>query len=224
MSEEAFQHYRNLVNHKSFIEYFRTVTPIDIIEKIEIGSRPPSRKKGQDISALRAIPWVFSWTQNRQTISGWFGFGTAIEIALNEKSITLNELRRMYSDWKFFNALIQNIEMVLTKTDMLIAEEYAKLNQSKGAKEIFEEIKNEYEKSVTYLLKITGEKDLLAHDPQLKRTLGLRNPYLDPISFIQINLIKKYRSGKLNKRESDKLLHVLRASVNGIAAGIRNTG
>lgn len=224
ISEEAFQHYRSLVGHKSFIEYFRTVTPIDIIEKIEIGSRPPSRKKGQDISALRAIPWVFSWTQNRQTISGWFGFGSAIENALNEKSITINELRSMYSDWKFFNALVQNIEMVLTKTDMLIAEEYAKLNQSKGAKEIFEEIQNEYDKSVTYLLKITGEKELLAHDPQLKRTLGLRNPYLDPISFIQINLIKKYRSGELNKRESDKLLHVLRASVNGIAAGIRNTG
>lgn len=224
ISEEAFQHYRKLVNHKNFIEYFRTVTPIDVIEKIEIGSRPPSRKKGHDLSALRAIPWVFSWTQNRQTISGWYGFGTAIESALNNKKIKLSDLQKMYKDWKFFNALVQNIEMVLTKTDMLIAEEYANLNKSKGAKEIFEEVKNEYERSLKYLLKITGEKELLSHDPQLKRTLDLRNPYLDPISFIQVNLINKFRSGKGTKQSKEELLNVLRSSVNGIAAGIRNTG
>ncbi len=223
ISEFAFQNYRKLVRHKNFIEYFRTVTPIDIIEKIEIGSRPPSRKKGHDLSALRAIPWVFSWTQNRQTISGWYGFGSAIEEALNNKKVTLSKLQYMYKNWKFFNALIQNIEMVLTKTDMLIASEYSKLNSKKGVKEIFNLIKTEYEKSVKYLLQITGEKELLSSDPILKRTLGLRNPYLDPISFIQVNLIKKYRSLK-SKRDKDKLLTVLRSSVNGIAAGIRNTG
>ena len=223
VSENAFQHYRSLVKHKNFIEYFRTVTPIDIIEKIEIGSRPPSRKKGHEISNLRAIPWVFSWTQNRQTISGWFGFGSAIENSLDNGSITLDRLQHMYTTWKFFTALIQNIEMVLTKTDMLIAEEYSKLNSKKGAREIFEMIKSEYEKSIKYLLKITGEKELLSNDQVLKRTLGLRNPYLDPISFIQVNLIKKFRAAK-SKKEKEKLLHVLRSSVNGIAAGIRNTG
>ena len=224
ISETAYSHYRKLVQHKDFFEYFRTVTPIDIIEKIEIGSRPPSRKKGNEISSLRAIPWVFSWTQNRQTISGWYGFGTAIENALKSKSTSIEKLRSMYSDWRFFHTLIENIEMVLTKTDMLIAEEYAALNNSKGAKEIFNEIKQEYKRSKKYLLLITGEKELLDNDASLKRTLSLRNPYLDPISFIQINLIKKYRSNKIIKSEKQKVLHVLRASVNGIAAGIRNTG
>ncbi|WKZ68340.1 MAG: phosphoenolpyruvate carboxylase [Melioribacteraceae bacterium] len=224
ISEYAFQHYRKLIEHKNFIEYFRTVTPIDIIEKIEIGSRPPSRKKGNDISALRAIPWVFSWTQNRQTISGWFGFGTAIETSIKKKEITLKKLKHMYNNWEFFNTLIQNLEMVLTKTDMLIAEEYIRLNTSKQAKAIFVEIKNEYDRSKKYLLKITGEKELLSNNPQLKRTLELRNPYLDPINFIQINLIEKYRSKKVSRKQKEKILTVLRASVNGIAAGIRNTG
>lgn len=224
ISECAFQHYRKLIEHKNFIEYFRTVTPIDIIEKIEIGSRPPSRKTGNDISALRAIPWVFSWTQNRQTISGWFGFGTAIETSIKKKEISIKQLKQMYNEWEFLNTLIQNLEMVLTKTDMLIAEEYIRLNNSEQAKAIFAEIKNEYDRSKKYLLKITGEKELLSNNPQLKRTLELRNPYLDPINFIQINLIEKYRSKKVSAKEKEKILNVLRASVNGIAAGIRNTG
>jgi len=224
ISQTAYSHYRKLVQHKKFFDYFRTVTPIDIIEKIEIGSRPPSRKKGNEISSLRAIPWVFSWTQNRQTISGWYGFGSAIENALKRKSTSIEKLRSMYSDWRFFHTLIENIEMVLTKTDMLIAEEYAALNNSKGAKEIFNEIRQEYKRSKKYLLLITGEKELLDNDASLKRTLSLRNPYLDPISFIQINLIKKYRSNKTSKNEKQKVLNVLRVSVNGIAAGIRNTG
>jgi len=173
---------------------------------------------------LRAIPWVFSWTQNRQTISGWYGFGHAVEHVVMKNMIKIEELQKMYSNWKFFNALVQNIEMVLTKTDMLIAEEYTRLNKSKGAKEIFNQIKKEYEKSVEYLLKITGEKELLSHDPQLKRTLELRNPYLDPISFIQVKLIERYRTSKEGKKKKEELLNVLRSSVNGIAAGIRNTG
>jgi phosphoenolpyruvate carboxylase len=114
--------------------------------------------------------------------------------------------------------------MVLTKTDMLIAEEYTRLNKSKGAKVIFNQIKKEYEKSVEYILKITGEKELLSHDPQLKRTLELRNPYLDPISFIQVKLIERYRTSNEGKKKREELLTVLRSSVNGIAAGIRNTG
>jgi len=224
ISEYSFQHYRSLVQNEKFIEYFRTVTPIDIIENIEIGSRPPSRKKGNDLSALRAIPWVFAWTQNRQTISGWFGFGTAIEKAIENKNITIKQLLEMFDDWRFFKALLENLEMVLFKTDMIIGREYLSLNKSKKAEEIFNIIENEYRKSVKYLLMITGEQNLLDHNKSLQRTLSLRNPYLDPISFIQVNLIKKYRKKQGSKKEKESLLNVLRASVNGIAAGIRNTG
>jgi phosphoenolpyruvate carboxylase len=224
VSEYSFQHYRSLLQNKNFVQYFRTITPIDIIENIEIGSRPPSRKKGSDLSALRAIPWVFAWTQNRQTISGWFGFGTAIEKAIQNNDITLKQLQEMYNDWRFLNSLLQNLEMVLFKTDMIIGREYLSLNKSKQAEEIFNIIESEYNKSVNYLLKITGEENLLDHNKTLQRTLSLRNPYLDPISFIQVNLIKKYRKKQKSKKDAETLLNVLRASVNGIAAGIRNTG
>ncbi len=224
LSVTAFKSYRRLVRHQNFIEYFRTVTPIDIIERIEIGSRPPSRKKQTDISSLRAIPWVFAWTQNRQTISGWYGFGSAIENALQKKELSVSALKDMYNNWEFFNALVQNIEMVLTKTDMIIGAEYVTLNNSSNASEIFEMIRKEYEKSVKYVLMITGEEKLLDHNKQLQRTLELRNPYLDPISYIQVNLIKQYRKKNLSTKKKEDLLNVLRSTVNGIAAGIRNTG
>ncbi|MBU1101525.1 MAG: phosphoenolpyruvate carboxylase [Bacteroidetes bacterium] len=224
ISKYSFQHYRELVKDKSFLEYFRTITPIDIIEQIEIGSRPPSRKKGGDISSLRAIPWVFSWTQNRQTISGWYGFGFAIEEALKSKIITITKLKEMYKDWEFFTALVQNVEMVLTKTDMLIAEEYLTLNENEETKRLFNNIKEEYLRSVNFILKITGEKKLLDHNKQLQKTLELRNPYIDPISFIQIDLIKQIRAKKIKKDKKLELLNVLRTSVNGIAAGMKNTG
>lgn len=224
ISKYAFKQYRELVKDKSFIEYFRTITPIDIIEQIEIGSRPPSRKKGGDISSLRAIPWVFSWTQNRQTISGWYGFGSAIENAIQNKTISISKLKEMYGKWEFFTALVQNVEMVLTKTDMIIAEEYLTLNNNSNTKRLFNSIKEEHERSVKFILKITGEKKLLDHNKQLQKTLELRNPYIDPISFIQVELIKQIREKKLSKSKKEQLLNVLRTSVNGIAAGMKNTG
>ena len=208
---------------RNFINYFNTVTPIDIIKHLEIGSRPASRKKGGGPKSLRAIPWVFSWTQNRQTISGWYGFGTAILESINKKEITLIELKKMYKGWRFFNSLINNIEMVLFKTDMIIGKEYTSLNNNKDVKRVFNLIKSEYDKSVKAILSITGGKALLDHDKSLQRTLALRNPYIDPISFIQIDLIKKYRNAKDEKKRNE-LLNILRSSINGIAAGIRNTG
>ncbi len=224
LSQLAFEHYRRLVQHEHFIRYFRSATPIDIIEKIEIGSRPPSRKKQGDISSLRAIPWVFSWTQNRQTISGWYGFGTAIKQAIEKKELSLKQLQQMYEQWPFFRTLLQNIEMVLFKTDMDIAQEYVSLSGEEGAREIFALIREEYERSVRSLLDITGEKSLLDTNIPLKQTLSLREPYLDPIHFIQVELIRRYRDDNLPASGKQKLLNVLRSSVNGIAAGIRNTG
>lgn len=223
VAELAFSKYRDLLESPGFIEYFRSATPIDIIENIEIGSRPPSRKKGGDISSLRAIPWVFSWTQNRQTISGWYGFGTAIQNAIEQNILTMDQIKDMYQKWSFFRTMVQNIEMVLTKTDMIIASEFATLASGKNSQTIFTKIKEEYELTLETILSVTGEKSLLDDDQTLKRTLALRDPYIDPISFIQVNLINKYRSSMLKGRKA-KFLNVLRSCVNGVAAGIRNTG
>ncbi len=225
ISNFAFEHYRGLITNPHFYDYFRTATPIDIIEQIEIGSRPPSRKKGRDIRNLRAIPWVFAWTQNRQTITGWYGFGFAVTKAVEEKLISWKQLQKMYGEWDFFKVLVENIEMVLLKTDFAIASEYLTLCSSdKSAIEIFKMIKSEYERTRTAVLKITGEKILLDENQSLQRSIMLRNPYIDPISFIQVAFIKKYRKKNVSSSEKEKLLSLLRSTVNGISAGIRNTG
>ncbi len=225
LSGYALETYRELINHKNFLKYFRTATPIDIIEQIEIGSRPASRKKGKDIRSLRAIPWVFSWTQNRQTISGWYGFGTAVKMCIEQNLTSWSELKSMYKEWEFFKALVDNIEMVLLKTDMIIGKEYAQLCPDDGtADELFEIIQQEYELSTECLLKITGEENLLDSNKSLQRSLLLRNPYIDPISFVQVKFIRQFRGKKLSKSRKEKLLALLRSSVNGIAAGVRNTG
>ncbi len=225
ISAFAFEHYRELITNPNFYDYFRAVTPIDIIEKIEIGSRPPSRKKGSDIRNLRAIPWVFSWTQNRQTITGWYGFGFAVKKAVEEKLITWKQLNEMFNEWEFFKALVGNIEMVLLKTDFAIASEYLTLcGNDKSKKDIFNNIKLEYERTCGALLKITGEKALLNSNKSLQLSILLRNPYIDPISFIQVAFIKKYRKKNISSSEKEKLLALLRSTVNGISAGIRNTG
>ena len=225
ISKTALTAYRELITNQYFFDYFRTVTPIDIIEHIEIGSRPASRKKSSDLRFLRAIPWVFSWTQNRQTISGWYGFGSSINKCIEDNQTSWEELIRMHNDWGFFQVLISNIEMVLLKTDMIIGEEYLKLARDKNnAKEIFKMINQEYELSCKVLLKITGEENLLDKNKSLQRSLLLRNPYIDPISFIQVKFIEQFRNKKLPKKQKDMLLHLLRSTVNGIAAGVRNTG
>ncbi|MCK9210901.1 MAG: phosphoenolpyruvate carboxylase [Ignavibacteriaceae bacterium] len=225
ISQFAFEHYRGLITHPNFYKYFRKASPIDIIEQIEIGSRPPSRKKESDIRNLRAIPWVFAWTQNRQTITGWYGFGFAVTKAVEEKLISWKQLQQMFGEWDFFKVLVENIEMVLLKTDFDIAREYLTLcSNDKSAVEIFNLIKNEYERTRDAVLKITGEKSLLDENISLQRAILLRNPYIDPISFIQVAFIKKYRKKNISSSEKEKLLALLRSTVNGISAGIRNTG
>ncbi|MGE5497921.1 MAG: phosphoenolpyruvate carboxylase, partial [Syntrophothermus sp.] len=225
ISVNAFEHYRNLITHHDFYDYFRTVTPIDIIEQIEIGSRPPARKKNRDIRSLRAIPWVFAWTQNRQSITGWYGFGYAIEKGINDGLFTLEQIKEMYTRWDFFKALVHNIEMVLLKTDMVIGKEYLALSDKSNAfRKLFESISHEYDLSCKFILSITGEEHLLDSNKSLQRSILLRNPYIDPISFIQIKFIKEFRQKAHSAQEKNQLLSLLRSTVNGIAAGIRNTG
>lgn len=225
ISEYSFQYYRGLIESKNFVDYFRTATPIDIIENIEIGSRPASRKKGTEIKNLRAIPWVFSWTQNRQTISGWFGFGYAVKRCIDKKITTWQELNSIFRDWNFFNALVQNIEMVLVKTDMMIAEEYLSLcKNEKEFLKLFNTIKEEYYNCVDVTLKITGEKKLLDSNKLLQQSLSLRNPYIDPVSFIQVRYLKLYRKLKNSDKRKKKIFSLLHSSINGIASGLKNTG
>ncbi|MCL5267376.1 MAG: phosphoenolpyruvate carboxylase [Bacteroidetes bacterium] len=225
ISEIALNRYKKLVMHPGFIEYFRHATPIDVIERIEIGSRPPSRNNGTGLKDLRAIPWVFSWTQNRQLISGWFGFGYALEKAVEERIVSWDDLREMYGNWEFFKALTDNVEMVLMKSDMIIAREYRRLcGDKKSAGSVFEMIQREHEKTSEAILNITKEDNLLDSNPSLQRSLSLRNPYIDPISLVQIRFLEMYRQGKFNDEDKQNVLDLLRSTVNGIAAGMRNTG
>ncbi|MCU7523854.1 MAG: phosphoenolpyruvate carboxylase [Ignavibacteria bacterium] len=225
ISREALLYYRELITHPDFYQYFRTVTPIDIIEQIEIGSRPPSRKKGKDIRLLRAIPWVFSWTQNRQTITGYYGFGHAIRRVIEKGRASIEDFRKMYRNWEFFKVMVDNIEMVLLKTDMIIGREYLSLCEDGDPMwEIYRRIDEEFKLSVKMILEITEEENLLDSNKSLQRSILLRNPYIDPISFIQVKFIKEFRNGKLSPPEKTQLLSLLRSTVNGIAAGVRNTG
>jgi phosphoenolpyruvate carboxylase len=224
LSENSFIYYRSLIEKKEFFNYFRSATPIDIIENIEIGSRPASRKKDSGLQYLRAIPWVFAWMQNRQAISGWFGFGYAIAQAIKEEKTSWKTLQFIYRNWRFFRELIHNIEMVLVKSDFLIAEEYFKLSaRSKLMHDIYDEIKSEYKRSVNAVLKITGEKALLDSNKTLQQSLALRNPYMDPMSFIQLRFLKEYRESDDEEKRA-QIISLLRATVNGIASGLRNTG
>ncbi len=225
ISALATGHYRELIGHPGFFEYFRQVTPIDVIERIEIGSRPPSRDHGTDLKNLRAIPWVFSWTQNRQLISGWYGFGYALEKAVENGIVSWDELGQMYKQWEFFKALTDNVEMVLMKSDMTIGREYIRLCENKkSAEKLFEMISGEFEVSERAVLNITGERHLLDSNPSLQRSLRLRNAYIDPISLVQIKFLQMYRNSTLENGNRQQILDLLRSTVNGIAAGVRNTG
>lgn len=225
LSNEAFKAYRNLVYETpEFVDYFRQSTPISEISELKIGSRPASRKASKAIEDLRAIPWVFSWGQNRLLIPGWYGFGSAIETFLkNNKDQGLATLQKMYRNWRFFEALISNMDMVLAKTDIGIASRYAELVVDKQSGEaIFKRIEQEWQLTVNALLSITQHSDLLETNPSLARSLRNRIPYIDPLNHLQVELLRRYRdrSGEAD----DSLKRAIHLTINGIAAGLRNSG
>ena len=215
-SREAF---RALVyDSPDFVDYFRGATPIDVIERMKIGSRPASRRSKAGVEDLRAIPWVFSWTQSRQIITGWYGLGTGLAAAAaahGEES-----LRRLSREWRFFDALLDDAEMVLAKTDMPIAERYAALAGPAPAHH-FRAIREEFERTVEWILRLRGHRRLLDGDPTLQRSIRLRNPYVDPMSLLQVDLLARWRE---ENRPEGTLLDALFATVNGIARGLQNTG
>ena len=226
LSQASMQAYRKLVYETpGFAEYFFSATPIREIAELNIGSRPASRKATQAIEDLRAIPWGFSWGQCRLTLPGWYGFGSAAEAFLQAEGADpkrqLALLQKMYRQWPFFKTLLSNMDMVLAKSDLALASRYSELvTDTRLRKRIFSNIEAEWLRTADALAKITEESDRLASNPALARSIRHRFPYIDPLHHLQVELVRRWRAGQTDER----LKNGIHISINGIAAGLRNTG
>ena len=218
LAQLAFEAYRSLVKTPGFMDYFRSATPFAEIASLNIGSRPASRKGSKRLEDLRAIPWVFSWSQCRVMLPGWYGFGAAVSKWLQEKHGTLDELREMHRAWPFFRATLSNLDMVLAKTDLGIGERYAEL--APGGNDIFPRIKEEWGRAREQLFAITGAGEFLADNPTLARSIRNRFAYLDALNHIQIALLRRHRAGDREART----VRAIHLTINGIAAALRNSG
>jgi phosphoenolpyruvate carboxylase len=218
MSETARRAYRGLVYETpGFEDYFRQSTPVSEIADLKIGSRPSSRTASTRIADLRAIPWVFSWSQARVMLPGWFGFGTAAA----EAACGVEGLKRLHAGSPFFRATVANMEMVLAKSNLAIARRYAGLVEDRGlADAVFERIAAEWTRTRDIVLAITGERELLAHDERLAQSIRLRLPYIDPLCVLQIELLRRHRAGE----SDDDIRRGIHMSINGVSAGLRNSG
>ncbi|GAB4562230.1 MAG: hypothetical protein Kow0047_10170 [Anaerolineae bacterium] len=198
------------------------MTPIDQIHELRIASRPTARR-GHDIrlETVRAIPWVFSWMQSRFNLPGWFGLGAGLRAGVSSSL-----LREMYEGWPFFRAIMDNTEMSLLKADMEIAALYVELAKDvPGADEIFSAIRAEYERTRDAVLEISGHQALLDGEPLIQGLIRLRNPYVDPLNYLQVEALRRLRSGRWSSEQERELWHeVMVLTINGIAAGLRNTG
>ncbi|HEX3035601.1 MAG TPA: phosphoenolpyruvate carboxylase [Thermodesulfobacteriota bacterium] len=226
LSEDARRIWRSLVyEDPDFYSYFEQATPISMISEMHIGSRPARRKQGKSIEDLRAIPWVFSWTQNRHLLTGGYSVGSALDGFIRKNpDRNLRVLRDMYTNWRFFRSFIDNVQMTMSKADMWIALEYSFLVKPREVgKRIFQQIRNEFKLMEEVILKITGQERIL--DNQfLQKTIELRNPYIDPLSYIQVGLLRRLSKGDFTEDERSGLIENLKLTINGIAAGMKNTG
>ncbi|TAL75389.1 MAG: phosphoenolpyruvate carboxylase [Rhodanobacter sp.] len=218
LSAVSRQTYRAFVEREGFVEYFRSATPIDVIEKMTLGSRPASRRSMHGVQDLRCIPWVFAWTQNRSILTGWYGLGSALERGAQQ--FGEQALAEMARDWPFFANVVDDVEMVLAKCDLDIAETYSRLSGSLHGG-FYALIRDEYERTRHWLLRLQGHADLLAGNPRLAASITLRNPYIDPVSLLQVDLLQRWRA---SDRKDAALLKSLVACVNGVAQGLQNTG
>lgn len=226
LAQSSYQHYRKLIEQPRFVDYFRRVTPISEIEQLPIGSRPSRRKPDGGLSDLRAIPWVFSWTQSRCLIPAWYGIGSALTDAVDDTE-QRSQLRQMYHRWPFFRALIDNAELALAKSDLTIAHEYATLiNDDPPLQRIFQMIADEFARSRRVVLALTEQSELLDGTPWLKESIRVRNRYIDPLNLIQVELLKRRieLTPESGSEEEEELRHLTRLSINGIAAGMRTSG
>jgi phosphoenolpyruvate carboxylase len=219
------QAYRALLGMEGFIDYFYEGTPVTEIGLLNIGSRPSHRKKAdRSLGSIRAIPWVFGWAQSRHTLPAWFGIGSALKGFIDGEPDGLAHLQAMYRDWPFFRGLLSNVQMSLSKADMEIAEEYARLCEHPNAMTIYRVIADEFALTVATVMQVAQISVLIEDNPALSLSLLRRRPYIDPINHIQVRLLKRYRSESLWEAEQDSWLTPLKRSINAIAAGMRNTG
>jgi phosphoenolpyruvate carboxylase len=219
MAQAARAHYRALVHEDAgFADYFRAATPIDLIERLRLGSRPPKRAGAGGVGSLRAIPWVFAWSLNRAGLTGWYGIGTGLAHGMQQHG--LDALREMARDWPFFTVLVEDAEMVLAKSDLDIFSAYSHLAGPLHGT-YFPRIAEEFERTRDLVLRIKGADELLANDRRLRESIRLRNPYVDPISLLQVEALARWRAAGRNE---DALYRSLVATVNGISAGVQNTG
>lgn len=219
--DRSYDVYRDLVfGNEHFYDYFFESSPIKAISSFNIGSRPAARKTITEIGGLRAIPWVFSWSQSRVMFPGWYGVGSSFKEFINKNPENIAILRDMYQNWPFFQSLLSNVDMVLSKSNMNIAFEYAKLCEDEQVKAIYETILNEWQVTKNVILAIEGHDELLADNPYLKASLDYRMPYFNILNYIQLELIKRQRRGELSS-DQERLIHI---TINGIATGLRNSG
>ena len=223
ISATSYTKYRALVfENPDFLQYFTDASPINEIGNLNIGSRPMHRKNNTSFEDLRAIPWVFAWMQNRQLLPAWYAAGTGLQSFVDAGHTNLDLLQDMYEKWPFFKSTIDNLQMALMKADIKTAREYVTLVSNKEAAEkIFADILEEFEKTKQVVLQISGASELLEHSPNIKESVHRRNPYVDPLNFLQVQLLKELRESE--NPDSDLLVQVL-LTINGISAGLRNTG
>ena len=217
----SYDIYRDLVfGNEHFYDYFFESSPIKAISSFNIGSRPAARKTITEIGGLRAIPWVFSWSQSRVMFPGWYGVGSSFKEFIDEDPENIETLRYMYKNWPFFQSLLSNVDMVLSKANMDIAFEYAQLCEEEEVRNIYQIILHEWQLTKDIILMIEEHDELLAENPYLKESLDYRMPYFNVLNYIQLELIRRQRTGQL-PADQDKLIHI---TINGVATGLRNSG
>jgi len=222
LSRDAFDFYRqNIAENGEVIEYFEQATPVNELENARLGSRPARRSENRSLADLRAIPWVFGWMQRRHALPAWFGVGCALERFVEGKPENQTQLHKMMLAFPLFSDLLRNIELAMAKADLTIARLYANLVQNAAVRErVWGMIVEEFQRTRRMILAVAGQSELLEHNPVLARSIRLRNPYVDPMSLIQVDLLRRKRAGE----DTRALNYALGATINGIAAGLHNTG